>query len=248
MTLSIVIIEYKSLEEISVFVDNAKNSLRDVDYEIIVSSNSLYNQPQQTSIKQSFPNIRWVFNERNGGFAYGMNRGLEIAQGSYLMIANPDLVIKSGVGEGIDYLRHHAGVGAIGPVIKNNKGVIQDSARPFVTLPRWILRQLKRVLGRDDKYDYSYIQPVDWVIGACILMSRDVYNKVGGLDESYFMYAEDMDFCTRVHLAGQEVVLFPQMQVEYEGTRSARHSLKYARIFLQSHRRYWKNFGYFSII
>lgn len=247
MTLSIIVIEYKSLEEITGFVEKAKVALRDVDYEIIVSSNSLYSLPQQLKVKDSFPNIRWIFNDRNGGFAYGMNRGLEIAEGNYLMIANPDLVIKSGVREGIDFLRDHVEVGAIGPVIKDSDGEIQDSARPFVTLPRWIFRQFKRVLGWKDKYDYSFIQPVDWVIGACILMKKDVYNKVGGLDESYFMYAEDMDLCTRIHLAGLDVVLFPQMQVEYKGTRSARHSWKYAQIFLLSHRNYWKKFGYFNI-
>ena len=246
MTLSIIVIEYKSLDDIKLFQEQVKQSVNGVDYELIVSSNSQYSISLQESIRKQFPDIIWVFNERNGGFAYGMNRGLELATGEYLMIANSDLHMKKGLAEAIYFLQENPDVGAVGPLIKDNKGVIQDSARPYVTLYTWVIRQLKRLLGKNERYNLSKTQTVDWVIGACILMSRKAYLLTGGLDEHYFMYAEDLDLCTRIRENNLEVVYYPQMEVEYAGTRSARHSLKYARIFLQSHWHYWKQYGFLT--
>lgn len=247
MTLSIVVIEYNSLDDIVRFDRHAKELLNDVDYELIVSSNSCYDISKQMEIKERMPHVHWSFNEQNGGFAYGMNRGLELAQGDYLMIANPDMTLKYGLKEAIAFLHEHKDVGAVGPLIRDQEGEVQDSARTYSTVGRWINRNAKRLLGKEVKCDYSMVQTVDWVIGACILMKREAYQSTGGLDEHYFLYVEDMDLCTRIRAAGLEVVHFIKMEVEYKGTRSARHSRKYAHIFMQSIWYYWKKYGFFSI-
>ena len=247
MTLSIIVIEYNSLDDIRTFVAQMNKEIGTIDYEIIVSSNSLYDAEKQKEIINQFPSVQWTFNEKNGGFAYGMNRGLEHATGDYLMISNPDLKLKSGLKEAISFLNNNPEVGAIGPLIKDEKGEQQDSARSYLTLTSWVRRNAKRVMGRVEKYDYSKIQTVDWVIGACILMTREAYKLTGGLDEHYFLYAEDLDLCTRIRVAGKEVVHFPKMEVEYKGTRSARHSRKYAHVFMQSIWYYWRKFGFFRI-
>lgn len=246
MTLSIVVIEYNSLEDISSFEEHVNDLLDGIDYELIVSSNSCYSQTKQEKIKQKTSRIRWVFNEKNGGFAYGMNRGLELARGDYLMIANPDLKMKCGLREALAFLNQHDEVGAVGPLIKDEDGVQQDSARAYLTVSSWVKRNIMRVLGKEERYDYSSVRTVDWVIGACILMKREAYRLTGGLDEHYFLYVEDLDLCTRIRGAGLEVVHFPIMEVEYKGTRSARHSLKYARVFMQSIWYYWNKFGFFN--
>lgn len=245
MTLSIIVIEYKSLDDIKLFQEQVKQSVKRVDYELIVSSNSQYNISLQETIKQQYPDIIWVFNEKNGGFAYGMNRGLELATGDYLMIANPDLKIKTGLAEAILFLHKQPFVGAVGPLIKDEKGGQQDSARSYLTLNSWVKRNTKRILGKEEIYDYSKIRTVDWLIGACILMTREAYKQTRGLDEHYFLYGEDLDLCTRIRAAGLEVVHYPEMEVEYKGTRSARHSWKYACIFMQSLWYYWRKFGFF---
>lgn len=247
MNLSIIVIEYKSLAEVILFAEQLREQLLDVEYELIISSNSQYKERQQEAIRKRFPDIRWSFNEKNGGFAYGMNRGLEIASGDYLMIANPDLVLKAGLSDAVHFLNDHQDIGALGPCIKDENGEVQDSARPYVTLSGWVRRQLKRVFGKEEKFDYSRIRTVDWVIGACILMTREAYQRISELDERYFMYAEDVDACTRIRQSGLEIVYFPPMEVEYKGTRSARHSWKYAKIFLKSHWSYWRKFGFFRV-
>lgn len=247
MKLSIVVIEYNSFLDIMLFHKQIKEKLNDLDYEFIVSSNSLYKPVQREAVKELYPDVKWSFNERNGGFAYGMNHGLKIASGDYLLIANPDLFLKEGLDKAIAFLKEHPEVGAIGPRILDEEGNVQDSARPYVTLSGWVRRQTKRVAGKDETYDLSRVKTVDWVIGACILMTREAYENVGGLDEHYFMYAEDLDVCTRIRQSGLEVVYYPPMVVEYKGTRSARHSWKYTKVFLKSHWYYWKKFGFFDI-
>ena len=91
---SVVIIEYHSLNEICSFFDLSMFA-NGTDYELIVSSNSQYSASRQAQIKTEYPHVKWQFNSRNGGFAYGMNEGLKIAQGDVLVIVNPDVPVYS---------------------------------------------------------------------------------------------------------------------------------------------------------
>ncbi len=82
---------------------------------------------------------------------------------------------------------------------------------------------------------YNKIQTVDWIIGAFIMVSRKAYEATGGLDDNFFMYTEDLDWCTRIRQQGFEIVYYPFTRITYKGTRRARNSFKYARIFIESH-------------
>lgn len=247
--ISIVIIEYNSLDDIQKCIKSIKQRCSDIDFEIIVSSNSCYPFDKQEEILRELTDVRWCFNERNGGFAYGMNQGLKKAIGDYLVIMNPDVIIKGSLSVLTDFLKSHKEVGAIAPLIVGHNGEIQDSCRRFVTPWRFIKRQLRRKLThevsvRSEKFDYSKTQTVDCVIGAFIMVTREVYQRVGGLDDKYFMYAEDIDWCTRIWKAGYKVVYCPKVKVEYEGSRNARNNIKYAKIFIKSHIKYWKKHGF----
>ena len=249
ITLSIVIVEYNSIQEILACVASLKKHIG-VPFEVIVSSNSCYSRQQQEAIDRTDANVRWLFNARNGGFAYAMNEGLKVARGRYLAIMNPDCTLCSDIGPMVRFMDMHPEVGAIAPQMKDGGGNIQDTARPYVTLSRYIARQIKRIMYHkvsvlSDTMDYAAVQTVDWLIGAFIMVSRKAYELTGGLDEGYFMYAEDLDWCTRIRRAGLEVVYFPEVTILYAGTRRARTSSKYARIFIKSHIRYWNRFGYF---
>lgn len=250
ITLSVVIVEYKSIQEIQACVASLKKHIG-VPYEVIISSNSCYGEEQRKNIgKDADEHVRWLFNARNGGFAYAMNEGLKSARGQYLAIMNPDCTLCSDIGPMVRFMDMHPKVGAIAPQMKDGGGNIQDTARPYVTLSRYIVRQIKRIVYHkvsvlSDTMDYTAVQTVDWLIGAFIMVSRKAYELTGGLDEGYFMYAEDLDWCTRIRRAGLEVVYFPEVTILYAGTRRARTSSKYARIFIKSHIRYWNRFGYF---
>ncbi len=244
MKVSFVIIEYYSVEDVITCQSSIIEQLpSDWSCEIIVSSNSLYLPVKQSELIARNDALKWIFNEKNGGFAYAMNQGIAAASGDILIIMNPDVNLKCGLQKMLDYLLFHYGVGIIAPKIVNSKGKIQDSFREFITPINFIKRHVMRMYTYDEIKVDILPKRVDWVIGAFMMMTRRAYESVGGLDDGYFLYCEDMDLCKRMHLKGYSVVYYPEAVIEYEGTRSARYSWKYARIFLRSLFRYWRKFG-----
>ena len=179
-----------------------------------------------------------------------MNRGMSVAVGDVLIIMNPDCIIKYGIEEMALFLQRHSNIGAIAPQIVDSNNMLQDTCRKYVSLLSYFERQIKRVVTKKEcilekSFDYNRIQTVDWIIGAFIMVSRPAYEKTNGMSEDYFMYAEDLDWCTRIRKSGFEIAYYPKAIIEYKGTRSARRSKKYAKIFLNSHLTYWKKFGFF---
>lgn len=250
MKISIVIVEYNSLDELQQFAESLQVG-ETYEVELIASSNSCYPKERCEVIQSQFSQFKWSFNEKNGGFAYAMNQGLKLATGDYLIIANPDCVFIDKLDEMVVFHQQHPEVGAIAPQIVDENNLLQDTCRHYVSVQSFIWRNIKRIFTRkevilDFGVDYSQIQTVDWVIGAFIMVSRAVFEKTGGLSDDYFMYAEDMDWCTRIRLAGWEVVYFPKVKIQYKGTRSARKNSGSAKIFLDSLKTYWKKFGYFG--
>jgi GT2 family glycosyltransferase len=186
----------------------------------------MYSLEKQEKLRAEFPDILWSFNEKNGGFAYGMNRGLAMASGDYLIITNPDVKLLTAVDEAVCYLTSHPEVGALGPQILDENGVIQDSARDFMLPMGFFKRQIRRLrhgteMLHDEERNYHSIQPCDWVIGAFIIFSESIYRVIGGLDENYFLYVEDMDFCLRIRLAERKIIYYPPMKVQYKGDRKS---------------------------
>ncbi len=244
---SFVVVEYHSIDDIRMCVQSITSVVSgSFTYEIVISSNSQYNEVDKKDIAGlDFGNeVRWIYNEKNGGFAYAMNCGLKEAKGSIIIFMNPDVRIKYGFFEMTDYLQKHTDVGIIAPQIRNSQGDIQDSFRSFITPINFINRHLQRFINHGNKVK-NECKPkiVDWIIGAFVMMHRQTALAIGGFDENYFLYCEDMDLCKRVSEKGTKIVYFPQACIEYEGTRSARHSWKYAFIFLKSLFRYWRKFG-----
>ena len=211
----------------------------------------MYNQEKQKEVSKKFHDVQWIFNPQNGGFAYAMNKGLANAKGDILAICNPDCIFKNGIDKMAQFLRENPQIGAIGPQIVSSNNELQDSCRSYVSLQAFIYRQLIRIFTKshsilNPKFDYKKIQTVDWIIGAFIMVSRRAYEKTKGLSEDYFMYAEDLDWCTRIRQTGLEIIYYPKAQIEYKGSRTARRSIKYAKIFIKSHYIYWNKFGFLS--
>lgn len=249
--ISFIVIEYYSLESVFNFLKSISRSCCENNYEIIVSSNSCYPAHTRDKLTIEYPQIIWSFNSRNGGFAYGMNRGMEKAMGKFLVISNPDVQIISGLQDLITFMADHSEIGTAGPKIVDKNGEIQDACRPYVNLPRFITRQIRRIILNteieyDKSFDYNLVQTVDWIIGAFMVINRSAYEDTKGFDEDYFMYAEDLDLCTRIRQNGFEIVYFPKTVVEYKGSRSARKINKYTSIFVKSHIRYWNKYGFFN--
>lgn len=223
---SFVIIEFHCPELVRDCVVAIRKQCPNLVHEIIVSSNSEYAESQRKKIGQDFLGIKWLFNEKNGGFAYAMNCGLEISQGEAALLVNPDAKFMNPILPAFEYLRDQKEVVVLGPKIIDKDGNIQDSCRKFMTPLDLFLRLIKRFFLRKDvllaaRFDYGRVQPVDWVIGACMMLKKSVLAEVGLLDEKYFFYVEDMDICRRMWAAGWQVRYFPEWQVEYKGSRKS---------------------------
>jgi len=231
MNLSFVVIEYNCLESIHACVTNIMNACADIAVEVVVSSNSAYSLEKRRYLEKSQPNVKWVFNGTNKGFAGGMNAGILRTTGEIITLMNPDVTIANGdLRRALDYLISNQSVGLMGPRIVDKQNNVQDSCRRFMS-PRELLSRLcarafqnRRVL-LDHERDYFTVQSVDWVIGAFMMVRRDALARVGLLDRGYFLYVEDMDWCKRFWDNGFEVVYYPRLEVVYAGDRKSTSAL-----------------------
>ena len=257
---SFIVVEYHCLEDILTCVDSIRNACANISYEVIVSSNSSYPSEKRGALRKKLPYVKWIFNENNRGFAGGMNSGILNASGEAIILMNPDVQIsKADMRKAFDYLMSHRRVGLMGPKIIDHEGNLQDSCRKFMGPREFLSRIYKRIIwGKDvllePHFDYAFVQPVDWIIGAFMMVRRDALAKVGLLDQNYFIYVEDMDWCKRLWDNGFQVVYYPDIEVTYKGDRKSTSALiskkmfnKYGFYHLKSYLRFlWKNGFRFS--
>ena len=169
---------------------------------------------------------------RNGGFAYGCNAGARAGDAPYVLFLNPDAVIApTAVLRLVQALEEEPATGAVGPRIVHSDGSLDYSRRRFPRLRSTYAQALfvHRLLPHADWTDelirdedaYAQAGPVDWLSGACLLIRRPVLERLGGLDERFFMYCEDVDLCRRVWDAGSAVRYEPEAVAVHEGGASA---------------------------
>lgn len=170
--------------------------------------------------------------ESNGGFAAGVNAGVRAGSAPFVLLLNPDAYIDArSLGVLVRALEGSPEVGAAAPRIYQDDGALEYSQRRFPRLRSTYAQALflHRVfptaswtdeLVRDEAA-YTRRTAPDWVVGACLLLRRSVLEELGGLDEAFFMYAEDIDLCRRMRSAGYAVLYDPAAEVVHEGGGSA---------------------------
>ena len=196
-------------------------------------------------IRAEFPQVRLLVNDDNRGFAAASNQGLALSRGRQLLLLNPDTeVLGDALPAMLRYVDAHPAVGALGPRLCYPDGSLQSSRRRFPTFATGLVestvvqewwgdnRILRRYYMADTPDDA--IQPVDWVVGACLLVRRETYEQVGGLDEGFFMYSEEMDWCHRIKDAGWEVVYLPTATVVHHEGKSSEQVVPARHIHFQS--------------
>ncbi len=169
---------------------------------------------------------------RNLGYGRGVNRGAAATgPARYLLVSNPDVVLHEGaVAAMLSYLDAHDDVAVVGPQILRPDGTVYPSQRVFPNI--WLAgaHALLAPLWPDNPVTRIYRSPrsdgtVDWVSGACFLVRRDVFEEIGGFDERYFMFAEDMALCWQVRALGYGVASTPEAVVTHvEGLSRQRAS------------------------
>jgi N-acetylglucosaminyl-diphospho-decaprenol L-rhamnosyltransferase len=182
--------------------------------------------------RHEFPSVRLIASTENLGYARGSNMGLAHACGRHLMIMNPDTeVIGDALATMVHYLDSHPEVGAVGPQLRYPDGSLQSSRRRFPTLATafWESTLLHQWFPNNPAAHRYYIvdrpadvpQAVDWLVGAAMMVRRTAWEQVGPLDEGFFMYFEELDWCRRCHAAGWQIHYLPTAQIiHHEGKSS----------------------------
>jgi N-acetylglucosaminyl-diphospho-decaprenol L-rhamnosyltransferase len=178
-----------------------------------------------------FP-VEVIRSPRNGGFAYGCNLGAAAGSAPYVLLLNPDAQIDGdALGALVRVLEHEPGVAAVGPRIVGDSGELKLSQRSFPRLrSTWsqalfLHRLAPRATWADEiiRDPAAYARPgsPEWLSGACLLVRRSALEAIGGLDERFFLYREDIDLCRRLREAGHDLRFEPAATVRHRGGASA---------------------------
>jgi GT2 family glycosyltransferase len=181
-------------------------------------------------LQRSFPQVALIETGANLGFARAANLGWRRARGEYVLFLNPDvLVLEGALDQALTYFRCQPQVGVLGVKLLNPDGSLQVSCWNFLSLTTLVLDNLLRLpwvprplAGRYlyRFWDHGETREVDWIFGAFLLFRRQVLEEVGGFDEDYFMYGEDMDLCYRVQQRGYDVVYYSAAAIIHYGNLS----------------------------
>ena len=227
MKISFIIVEYKDTEVLQQAIDSILQHSASLLYEIIVASNSCYDAETQNAISAKYPSAVFIYNQGNYGFGKAVNQGINRSSGSHVVLINPDAkLIDQSICNAIEFMEQSPKVGIVGPAIIDRDLNLQDSCRDFISLKSLAIRFFKRAIGIAkgpvlEKKELQRPQEADWVSGACMLVKKEAIDQVGLLDERYFMYAEDMDWCRRFKVAGWGVVFYSGWRVEHNATRGS---------------------------
>jgi GT2 family glycosyltransferase len=204
-------------------------------------------------LRDEFPRVRLIANAGNRGFPAANNQGLNASSGRLAMALNPDTeIVGDALRRIIEFFDGRPDVGALGPQLLNPDGTVQSSRRRFPTFvtalfeSTWLQGIAPRgVLRRFYVEDVSpeSVHEVDWVTGACIVVRREVLQAVGGFDESFFMYSEELDWCRRIQSAGWKIAYLPDAKVIHHGGKSSDQAAAARHIRFQTSKvRYFRKY------
>ncbi len=257
MDVSIIILNYKSKKLVAEQLKHFYLQPCALSVEVIVVDNNS-NDGIGELMAHAFPQVRFIQSEHNNGYAAGNNIGLRNAQGAYALIINPDTVLTAALVETLHaFMEKHPMAGIAGPAISNGDGTLQYTCGRFPN--PWLPFFRRTFLGSTSfgkrwldwyflrEWDHATERRVDWLFGTCYLTRMSSLERVGHLDESFFLYLEDTDWCRRFWEQKYEVWYVPQAKAirmrggSSEGTalsllfnKSTRaHNISYIKYFMK---------------
>jgi len=236
--LSVIILNYNTRDHLRACLKSVQAEGSALDSEVIVVDNASVDGSAEM-VAAEFPWARLIRAPRNGGFAYGNNLALREARGAAVMLLNPDTEVPHGAFAALlARLTADPRVGVVGPKLLRPDGSMHLASRrsfPTPSVAFYRLSGLSRVFPanpRFGRYNLTYVDPdvaldVDSVCGACMLVRREVIERIGLLDERFFMYGEDLDWCLRARQAGWTVRYEPSIVVLHQhGAASRQRALR----------------------
>lgn len=232
MDVSFIIVNYNTKDLTSKAIESIYKFVKNLSFEIIlIDNNSQDGSP--ADLKKKYPTIKLVQNNENLGFGRANNQGMKIAKGRFLFLFNSDAYfIDNSIDTIIKRAKEINNLGAISPLILNADRSIQQSGGFFPSLTRvfWWMSFLDdlpfglifKPYHIDHDSFYKNERELDWLTGAAMIIPRSVYNKVGGFDESIFMYGEDIELCNVIKKAGFINLFSPTGKIVHLGQGSSK--------------------------
>ncbi|HRS54762.1 MAG TPA: glycosyltransferase family 2 protein, partial [Bacteroidales bacterium] len=229
MKLSIVIVNYNVKYFLAQCLSSVEKAIENIDAEIFVVDNNSVDGSVQM-IKNKFPKIHLISNNKNVGFAKANNQAIKLAKGQYILLLNPDTVLETDtLLKVVNFMDEHPDAGALGVKMVNGKGKFLPESKRSLPTP-WVafykISGLSSIFPKSKifgKYHLGYldknkINKVDVLSGAFMLIRKEVLDKIGLLDENFFMYGEDIDISYRITQAGYNNYYYPETRIiHYKG-------------------------------
>jgi len=221
--LSIIITHYQTPVLLKLCLKSIQDNIDNVKYEIIVGDSESKKETQEM-IEEKFPEVKLICFPKNVGYAKIVNAGIKASEGDYILILNADILIsKNSVSSLLNFIQDHPTAGIVAPKLLGFNSLSQYSAfrfpdwgaflarRTFLGNLNWGKKKIDRFLIKDKKL--SSPEEVDWVQGSAMLTTKEAIEKVGLIDERFFMYLEDADWCRRFWQNGYQVIYLPNSQM-----------------------------------
>lgn len=245
MDVSIVIVNWKVKDLLRRCLESVYRETKGVSFEVLVADNDSHDGSVEMLLKD-FPQVTLFANNRNLGFAAGNNPAMAQAQGDFVLLLNPDTELKDdAISAMVGWMRKNPHAAIMGPRLEGGDGRLQPSVRAFPTLASQSLIMLKlhhvlRGAGPlrryfADGFDYAKAAPVDQVMGAAFLIRKELMHEIGLLDERFFIWFEEVDYCKRAKDAGFQVWYAPAATVVHRGGES------FAQAFGPTKQRYFND-------
>ncbi len=255
--LSVIIINFNAEKLILRCLQAVYETIGALDCEVLVVDNAS-TDGSVAAVQQNYPQVKLILNQENVGFARANNQAARLARGHYLLLLNSDAFVHDGaITQMVDFMDAHPQSGAAGCRLVYEDGSLQRSCYSFPTplTELWQTLWLDRVFSgspvfgkfRMTYWDQDTERDVDWLMGAVLLIRREVVEELGLFDEAYFMYSEEMDLCYRLNQAGWRVSFVPQATVTHlwGGTSRQNKELAFIRLYSSRVLFFRKHYGRF---
>lgn len=252
MKISVVIVNYNVEHFLEQCLNSVRTALKNVNGEVFVVDNASVDG-SMAMVKSKFPEVILIENQKNVGFSKANNQAMGFAKGEYILLLNPDTLVEEDTFERvITFMDANPEAGGLGVKMIDGKGnFLPESKRglPTPAVAFYKIFGLSRIFSRSKKFNQYHLghldndetHEIDILSGAFMLMRKTALDKVGFLDEAFFMYGEDIDLSYRLQLGGYKNYYFPKTKIiHYKGESTKKGSLNYVFVFLQCHDHFCK--------
>jgi N-acetylglucosaminyl-diphospho-decaprenol L-rhamnosyltransferase len=247
--LAVVVVNYNAGEYLSRCVASVFECAGGLTLDVLVVDNASRDGSARAAAGRQ-PRMRLIENPTNLGLSAAWNQGARETDAPWILFLNPDAEVWDGHLQGfVKVGEDRPDVALLGPVIRNPDGTIYESGRVFPGVGQAVGHAFLGPFAPNNRFSRAYRQStwdrstereVDWVSGACMLIRREAFDGVGGFDEAFWLYGEELDLCTRLRDAGWKVLATPELEILHEGGVSTGRSRRTHAMHSTSIYRYYR--------